>query len=148
MFAEIDTPRLKLIAFASERVVFAAGQIVFHQGGSPDAAYIVLDGETDALLETPAGRIALSRLGPNCIIGEMGVITGAPRSATVIAATDTTALRVPREVLLGLLAEFPQMALALMRDQIRRIVSAEARLAEATQGKEPVVVRPVGVEGE
>ncbi|MBV9704091.1 MAG: Crp/Fnr family transcriptional regulator, partial [Methylobacteriaceae bacterium] len=77
----------------------------------------------------------------------MGVITGAPRSATVIAATDTTALRVPREVLLGLLAEFPQMALALMRDQIRRIVSAEARLAEATQGKEPVVVRPVGVEG-
>jgi CRP-like cAMP-binding protein len=59
----------------------------------------------------------------------MGVVSGAARSATVVAGSDLTAIRLSKDVFLGLLTEFPQIALAVMRDQIRRIASTDARLA-------------------
>jgi putative ABC transport system ATP-binding protein len=132
MFADIETARLKLIALASERVHFAAGQTIFRQGAASDSAYIILEGGADALLETPAGPIHLSHVHANSVVGEMGVINGAPRSATVVTTTETTALHLSRDVLLGLLSEFPQIALALMRDLIRRLVAANALIARAS----------------
>jgi putative ABC transport system ATP-binding protein len=132
MFADMETPRLKLIAFASERQMFEAGQIVFRQGAASDSAYVVLDGKAKAQLDTQAGPLHLSDIGAGSIIGEMGVINGKPRSATIVAVAPLTVLRLPREILLGLIAEFPQIALALMRDQINRTVAAEARLARVT----------------
>jgi putative ABC transport system ATP-binding protein len=132
MFADMETPRLKLIAFASERQMFGTGQIVFRQGAASDAAYVVLDGKAKAQLDTEAGPLELSEIGAGSIIGEMGVINGRPRSATIVAVAPLTVLRLPREILLGLIAEFPQIALSLMRDQINRTVAAEARLARLT----------------
>jgi putative ABC transport system ATP-binding protein len=148
MFADMDAARLKLIAFASDRVVFPEGQTLFEQDAASDAAYIVLDGGADALLETPSGRIFLSHIGANSIVGEMGVINGAPRSATVIATADTTALRLSRDVLLGLLNEFPQISMALMRDMMRRLVAANALIARASDGKEAALVGAIDADAE
>lgn len=131
MFADIDAARLKLMAFASERVLFTAGQTVFRQGDASDSVYVVMDGSLDVMLETGAERLMLAHVGANAILGEMGVISGAPRSATVVAHQPTAALRLSRDILLGLIDEFPQIARALLRDQIQRTRTAEGRLAAA-----------------
>ena len=128
-FANVDPARLKLIAFTSERLRFGLADVMFEQGRPSDSAYVLLSGTADVWLEKPEGRIHLARIGKNAITGEMGVISGAPRSATVIATSDVTALRLSKEVFLSLLAEFPQIALSVMRDQISRIVAAQSRLA-------------------
>ena len=116
MFKDIDPARLKLLAFTSERVQFAGGQRFFAQGDPSDSAYVILDGRASVLLNTPNGEIQVAELGGNALVGEMGILSDTPRSATIAAAEPTTALRIDKRVFLELLAQFPQMALAVMRE--------------------------------
>jgi CRP-like cAMP-binding protein len=131
LFNGLDPRRLKLIAFTSDRMTYRSGEVLFRQGDDSDAAYLILEGQAEVMINTPAGPIKVAVLGPNSLVGEMGVITGSPRSATILAKAGVTALRVPKEVFLGMLAEFPQMSLAVMRDLAKRLEATNARLAAA-----------------
>jgi putative ABC transport system ATP-binding protein len=131
MFSSVDYARLKLIALASERLSFEPSQVLFRQGDRSDSTYILMDGTVDILLELSTGPLQLASLSAYSIVGEMGVITGAARSATVVAKTNLTAIRIPKEVFVGLLLEFPQITLSVMKDQISRIVASDARFATA-----------------
>jgi CRP-like cAMP-binding protein len=128
MFRDIDPARLKLLAFTSERVQFAHGQRFFAQGDASDAAYVILDGRANVLLNTPNGEIQVAELGDNALVGEMGILSDTPRSATITAAEPTTALRIDKRVFLELLAQFPQMSLAVMRELAQRLERTNAQL--------------------
>ena len=56
LFAKMDASKLKLLAFASERVTFESGQELFHQGDLADAAYILLDGTAASSSTRRRGR--------------------------------------------------------------------------------------------
>jgi CRP-like cAMP-binding protein len=129
MFRDIDPARLKLLAFTSERVQFAEGQRFFSQGDPSDAAYVILDGSASVLLNTPGGEIKVAELGQNALVGEMGILAENPRSATIMADQTTTALRIDKRVFLELLAQFPQMSLAVMRELANRLERTNAQLA-------------------
>jgi len=128
MFRDIDPARLKLLAFTSERVQFAAGQKFFSQGDPADAAYVILDGKADVVLKTPGGEFKVAELGTNALLGEMGILSDAPRSATIVAAEPTTALRIDKRVFLELLTQFPQMSIAVMRELASRLERTNAQL--------------------
>lgn len=128
MFRDIDPARLKLLAFTSERVRFSAGQRFFAQGDPSDAAYVLLDGRANVLLNTPNGEIKVAELTGNALVGEMGILSDTPRSATITAAEPTTALRIDKRVFLELLAQFPQMSLAVMRELAQRLERTNAQL--------------------
>jgi CRP-like cAMP-binding protein len=128
MFRDVDPARLKLLAFTSERVQFAGGQRFFSQGDPSDAAYVILDGRANVLLNTPGGDIQVAELGSNALVGEMGILSDTPRSATILAAEPTTALRIDKRVFLELLAQFPQMSLAIMRELAKRLERTNAQL--------------------
>ncbi|MGI9408280.1 MAG: cyclic nucleotide-binding domain-containing protein, partial [Hyphomicrobiaceae bacterium] len=55
LFAHIEPAKLKLLAFTSQRVAFDAGQELFHQGYDGDAAYVIIDGDAQVLVDTPEG---------------------------------------------------------------------------------------------
>jgi CRP-like cAMP-binding protein len=129
MFRDIDPARLKLLAFTSERVNFAEGQKFFSQGDPADAAYVILKGKADVSLETPNGAIKIAELGQDAIVGEMGILSDSPRSATIIASMPTTALRIDKRVFLELLTQFPQMSVAVMRELASRLEKMNAQLA-------------------
>jgi CRP-like cAMP-binding protein len=128
MFKDIDPARLKLLAFTSERVQFADRQRFFSQGDASDSAYVILEGRADVLLTTPTGEIKVAELESNALVGEMGILSDTPRSATIMASQPTTALRIDRRVFLELLAQFPQMALAVMRELAKRLEQTNAKL--------------------
>ena len=128
MFRDVDPARLKLLAFTSERVQFSDGQRFFSQGDPSDAAYVILDGRASVLLNTPGGEIQVAELGSNALVGEMGILSDTPRSATIMAAEPTTALRIDKRVFLELLAQFPQMSLAIMRELAKRLERTNAQL--------------------
>jgi CRP-like cAMP-binding protein len=130
MFRDIDPARLKLLAFTSERVNFAEGQKFFSQGDAADAAYVILQGKADVSLESAVGSaIKVAELGQNALVGEMGILSDSPRSATIIAAAPTTALRIDKRVFLELLTQFPQMSVAVMRELASRLEKMNAQLA-------------------
>jgi CRP-like cAMP-binding protein len=133
MFRDIDQARLKLLAFTSERVQFASGQRFFSQGDAADAAYVILEGRADVTLNTPTGEIKVAELAKNALVGEMGILSDSPRSATITAAESTTALRIDKRVFLELLTQFPQMSLAIMREIASRLEKTNAQLVARTR---------------
>ena len=131
MFREVDPARLTLLAFTSERVRFSPGQTFFSQGDPSDAAYVILEGGADVTLATPGGMLRVAQLGRNALVGEMGILSDAPRSATVTASDLTTALRIDKQIFFELLNQFPQMSIAVMRELAKRLERTNAQLAAA-----------------
>ena len=128
MFRDIDPSRLKLIAFTSERVHYRAGQRFFRQGDAADAAYVILDGKADVVIDHDGDEVKVAELGRNALVGEMGILSDAPRSATIIATEQVSALRIDKSVFLELLTQFPLMSIAVMRELATRLERSNAQL--------------------
>jgi CRP/FNR family cyclic AMP-dependent transcriptional regulator len=114
LFANVNPAKLKLLAFTSERLEYLAGDELFHQGDYGDAAYVILEGEADILVDSPRGVIKIATLGKNDIIGEIAILCDVPRTATVVAHGDLDTLRVSKEGFFHLVTEFPQVGVAVM----------------------------------
>jgi CRP-like cAMP-binding protein len=131
IFAEIEPSRLKLLAFMSERVGFDPGKRLVQQGDPADAAYLIIDGHAEVILETPAGPVIVATLGANDFVGEMGILGDVPRNATVCAKDRLIALRISKEPFMRMVREFPSMAVSIMRELAYRLDSTNHQLSAA-----------------
>jgi CRP/FNR family transcriptional regulator, cyclic AMP receptor protein len=131
IFAEMDPPKLKLLAFMSERVGFDPGNVLMRQGDPGDAAYLIIDGHAEVVLETPAGPIVVATPGPNEIVGEMAILCDVPRAATVRAKDRLITLRISKEPFMRMVREFPNMAISIMRELAHRVDTTNNQLRQA-----------------
>jgi len=132
LFADVEISKLKLLAFTSERVTFRAGEVLFRQNDVGSAAYIIIDGEADVIVERPDGPLTVARVGPNDFVGEIAILCDVPRTATVVARTDLTTLCISKDLFFRMVNDFPQMAIAIMRVLARRLEMTNRRLQETT----------------
>jgi CRP-like cAMP-binding protein len=131
IFSKIEPSKLKLLAFTSERLNFGPGQELCHQGDVGNTAYIILEGEADVLVDSPAGEIAVAKLGKNDLVGEMAILIDIPRTATVRAVGPVATLAISKELFFRLITEFPQMGVEIMRELAHRLENTTAQLREA-----------------
>ena len=131
IFAEIEPAKLKLLAFMSERVGFDPGKRLVQQGDTADAAYLIIDGHAEVILETPAGPVVVATIGANETVGEMGILGDAPRNATVCAKDRLIALRISKEPFMRMVREFPTMAVSIMRELAQRLDATNQQLSAA-----------------
>jgi CRP-like cAMP-binding protein len=136
LFARMETARLKLLAFTSQRLSFEAGQALFHQGEPGDSAYILIEGEADVSIDSPGGPIVVATLGRHAIVGEIAILCDVPRTATVTAKTDLHALRIDKETFFRLVNEFPQMAVEIMRELAQRLEKSNQQLRAAIAARQ------------
>src|ERR1041385_6516897 len=73
LFTDVEPAKLKLLAFMSERVAFDDGKFLCRQGDPGDAAYLIIEGEVDIVLEGPAGPLTVATIGANEIVAEMAI---------------------------------------------------------------------------
>jgi CRP-like cAMP-binding protein len=106
---------------------FVSGQILFREGESGDALYIVAEGQVDI----QANGQLLETLGPGDILGEMALIDDQPRMATAIARTDCLLTRVSRAHFLTLVQRNPRFALQVMRIMAHRLRRAIPHLSRS-----------------
>ncbi len=130
IFAQIDPAKLKLMAFASERVTYKAGQVLFKQGERGDAAFIVLHGTADVLINANNGPLRVASLSENEIIGEIAILCDIPRTATVEAATELTTLKITADLFFRMIMDFPEMGVEVMRVLAHRLEQTTAQLRE------------------
>src|SRR6266566_826000 len=130
-FAEIEPSKLKLLAFMSERVGFDPGKTLMRQGDPADAAYLIIDGQAEVILETSAGPVIVATLGANEIVGEMGILCSVPRNATVRAKDRLIALRISKEPFMRMVREFPNIAVSIMQELAHRLDSTNNQLRTA-----------------
>ena len=132
LFAKIDPSKLKLIAFTADKLKYQAGDVLFNQGEIGDSAYIIMEGEADVLVNRPDGPLNVATLKTNDIVGEIAILCDVPRTATVKAKSELTTLCISKDYFFQLLCEFPDVAVALMRELAHRVEETTAKLREAT----------------
>jgi CRP-like cAMP-binding protein len=132
MFADIEPAKLKLLAFMSERVGFDDGKFLCRQGDQADAAYLIIEGEADIILEGAGGPVTVATLGANDIVGEMAILGDVPRNASVRAKGRVMALRIAKDPFMRMVHEFPSMAVAIMQELAQRLDSTNNQLRTAT----------------
>ena len=131
LFAGVEPSKLKLLAFTSDRMSFEAGQTLFEQGDPGDAAYVVLSGSAEVLVNRAGSQIKVADLEKNAIVGEIAILCDVPRTATVRAHDRLDTLRISKDQFLRLLAEFPDIAIEIMRVLADRLGRTTAELSEA-----------------
>jgi serine phosphatase RsbU (regulator of sigma subunit) len=107
------------------------------RAGEPGSfALVILEGEVDILVELPAGQILMATIGRNRIIGELGVFTDMPRTATVVARTYLVVVRIEQKSLMQLSALYPSIGVAIIRELGGRLASMNNSLAYLTYAAE------------
>lgn len=118
-----------------ERLVaapFAAGDIMTRQGAVAHWLYILVSGEADIVVDTPAGgQRVVARLQPGTCFGEMGLLTGEPRRATVIARTAVECYRLDKASLEDILRQRPALAEEFSRMLETRLRELDAQVRQA-----------------
>ena len=121
LFASLSKRHLGKVAGCASTKRYAPHTVIVHRGRPADAFYVILDGT--AHVDVPGREVAL-HMGD--FFGEMALIDGEPRSASVIADSEVFALIIPRTKFLKLLESEPKITLGIMSTLTRRIRDMQA----------------------
>ena len=111
----------------SNTVQLAPGDFLFREGEKGDKMYVLLEGEVDIFL----GDFVLETAAPGALLGEMALVSSAPRSATVIAGTECKLVAVDVRQFDLLVRESPEFARQVMTVMAERVRRTNERLREA-----------------
>lgn len=110
LFAQLPDDEQHALAGHLVHAPFAAGDIITSQGHVAHWLYLIIRGEAKVLVDGPHGRIQVSTLRDGAFFGEMGMLTGEPRSATVVATTAVDCYRLDKAGFAQILAKRPEIA--------------------------------------
>jgi CRP/FNR family cyclic AMP-dependent transcriptional regulator len=142
IFGSVSESQLLALARASRLKNIPKGTILFSQSAEATAAYVVASGCIDLILATPDGReLTINTMRPGDIFGELGIITGRPRSTGAIAREPSQVIAIPRQEFLTALEADPplmrkmlettssRLGISSQREAALAFLSASARLA-------------------
>ena len=111
LFARLSDSEKRYLAERLTNAPFARGDVITRQGAVAHWLYIVIEGEAEAWWQPPSGpRRLLEKRGPGSVFGEIGLMTGAPRRATVIATSDVQAYRLDKDAFQQIIVQRPELA--------------------------------------
>jgi CRP-like cAMP-binding protein len=144
LFADLEEGELERFSHVAVPRTFPAGTRVFHEGDDSDACYIVKEGSFRVTREHSDGRaITLATLGPGEIFGELAMLDGESRSASVETVESTELLALPASDVRPLIRDHPEMAEKLIVALTRRLREANERISR--QSFQTVPSRVAGV---
>lgn len=121
-FAFLNEEERATLAAQVEVVRHPAGQMIFSIGDPGDSLYVIRSGQVEAYVRNDTGhRIVLETAGPRHFFGEMSLLDGGPRTASVVVTEDLEAIRVDRDDLTRLLQKHPTASLDLLAAMGRRL---------------------------
>ena len=97
LFQGLSDDELQRLMDMAEPVSLHAGEILIQQGEMGDSAYVVISGEFEIQKQTGQSLIKIDVRNPGEVVGEMALLSSAPRNATVIAKTESETLHIPKE---------------------------------------------------
>lgn len=115
MFNKLDAARLKLLAFTSDAVTYAGGELLCRINDPSDCVYVILSGEVEIVGSIGGDDVVLFTKGKFELVGEMAVLSNAPRSATLRAKGELLILRISNDAFLKLITENATVALSVMK---------------------------------
>ncbi|HYY79280.1 MAG TPA: cyclic nucleotide-binding domain-containing protein [Actinomycetes bacterium] len=123
LFAGLDREQLQTVLRVGQRASFQAGQAIVERGERGDAMYIIESGAAEVDV---GGRF--HRLERGDFFGEMAVLAGNRREATVKAVEPVEALRIPADDFQAFLVEHPSVAVSMLKSLVERLREVQDRL--------------------
>ena len=134
LFAQLTDEECRRVAEHLVYSPFATGDILTRQGAVAHWLYIILAGEAEVVRRGPSGEdLPLARLGPGDFFGEMGLLTGEPRTASVRALSEVECYRLDKAGLAEIMGDRPAIA-----EELSAILAARSLQNEnAAAGADP-----------
>ncbi|RPJ23850.1 MAG: histidine kinase [Chloroflexi bacterium] len=128
LFQGLSDEELTQLMDMAEPVLLRAGDILIQQGESGAAAYVLIKGDFEVQKQSGQSLIKIDVRNPGDVVGEMALLSRAPRSASVIARTDGEALRIPQAAFEKLLLSSTTAAMAVLHWVMARLTQNESLL--------------------
>ena len=112
---------LEEVGRLADTITVPAGKVVLIEGQTAHEFFVVVEGT----IRVERSGKTLARLGPGDFVGEIALIDGGPRNATVIADTDATLLVLAHREFHALMQQFPSIQLTVLQALARRVRAAE-----------------------
>jgi CRP-like cAMP-binding protein len=126
LFSGLDRRELDLLAHQVKERRFPAGSVIMKEGSTGQGLFIIRDGA----VSVRRGDRALARLGPGEFFGELAVLDEGPRTADVVADTDTVCLALVSWEIRPLLQEHAGMTYKMLQEVVRRLRSGGPKPAD------------------
>ncbi len=128
LFAGLGEASILTLARAGRFVHVEKGQFIFFQSDPSEKVYLVHTGLVSIMLESQDGReMVINEMRPGNSFGEVGVLTGQPRSTSAIIRKEGTLLELPRQAFLGILAAEPVLARRMLEMTANRLRGSSER---------------------
>lgn len=128
VFAELSQRDLRHVARAAEVYTFNDGQDVVREGTRTDGLFVILDGSAKVV----RGGRTIRRLREGDFFGEIGLLDGGPRTATVVAEGPLQALVLLRKEFRSLVLQEPEVGYRILAGATRRLRSIESATKAST----------------
>lgn len=132
LFSTLSRKELARLGRAVVERTYKKGETIVKEGEQAVAFFIVTKGKTEVSAGGGQKRQMLNELGPGGVFGEMALLDGGPRVATVKAIEDTTCLVLSRWDFVAELRTNPQIAVAMLPILSKRLREVEAKLVAAS----------------
>jgi len=123
LLSGLDDGILEKIAATLQKAVYPAGSVIVKEGEPGDALYLITKGLVEVKKREPSLGVDLTvaKMGEGECFGEMSLLSGKPRSATIIASEPTEVYKLPKKEFYAVLAGNPSISLAMNRILAARI---------------------------
>ena len=122
-FSSLTPEELNQLSSLATWQTLGPDAVVFREGDPGDALFVIVTGLVRILVATTSGEILLNTLGPGDIFGEIAVLDGRGRTATVTTSKATELVKIGRQEFLAFLADFPRYTTTLVRILASRVRS-------------------------
>lgn len=142
LFSGLPESILVAVLWNASVVRFAPGEAVVQRGEPSDALVVMVEGlaAVTSVAKWAPGSDAIGWIKPGESIGEIGILTAGPRTATVTAITATTALRIPAARFSELMGLHPQLSVRVSTLLARRLASTLSRQRTVEQRGKVVTI--------
>jgi CRP/FNR family transcriptional regulator, cyclic AMP receptor protein len=130
LFRRCRPADLRRLASIADEVKVSPGETLCHEGQTAFECFVIASGEVEVRVHDQPVAV----LGPGQVVGEMALLDGGPRTASVIALTDVQAFAIDRRRLDGLLEDAPAIARAMLKQLSGRLRRLDDELVAATAG--------------
>jgi len=121
LLGEVDASELDVLRERMAWQYYANGDLIFRQGDPSDGMYLVVNGRLRTMLTLDDGsEMDLGEIGPGQPVGEMGVLTGAARSATVHAVRESNLVKIMPAQFGRLIRQYPELMINIARVIVER----------------------------
>lgn len=124
LFEGLGRRQLKQIAEHADEISYRQSESIVEAGQPGGSFYVIVEGEVKVV----KGSKVLTRLGPGEFFGEISLLDGGPRTATVVAETPVVAIRVFKDSFEKVVAREPSVAAKILAVVARRLREAERHL--------------------